>query len=339
MKIGLAFDLKPKTPLPAGAPDDLYEEFDGQETVDALAAVFRGMGHEVVELGGGRAFLEQVLRDPPDLVFNFSEGAGVSRNRESRVPAVCEMLGIPYTGSDPLTLGLALDKDLARRTVEDADVLVPQGIVISFPDPVYDGDYAEFPPLIEEAGLPLPLIAKPVCEGSSKGIRNKCLITNAEDLGPTIVSLWHDYKQPILLEEFIDGEEVTVGVIGNGDAQVLGALHIQPKKKDGAFIYSLEAKRDWENQVAYDSPPKLPHNVIEALEHAALAAYEILGCRDFARIDFRIRDGVPFFLEANPLPGLNPRTGDICLMAKLLNVGYEELIGRILNAATARLGL
>src|SRR5439155_23444597 len=176
MRIGLAFDLKPDAPLPAGAPDDLHEEFDSPVTVRAIAAALRGLGHHVRELGSGRPFLEAVLRDPPELVFNFAEGTGVSRSREARVPAVCEMLGIPYTGSDPLALAVALDKDMTRRVVAAAGVTVPKGIALTFPHEPYDGEHAEFPALLAESGLPLPVIAKPTCEGSSKGIRNKCLI-------------------------------------------------------------------------------------------------------------------------------------------------------------------
>src|SRR5438309_6239096 len=143
MKIGIAFDLKPDGPLPPGAPDDLHEEFDSPVTVRAIADVLRGLGHEVRELGDGRPFVEAVLRDPPDLVFNFAEGSGISRSREARVPAVCEMLGIPYSGSDPLALAASLDKDITRRLAEAAGVNVPKGITLSFPDGPYDGDFAE----------------------------------------------------------------------------------------------------------------------------------------------------------------------------------------------------
>ena len=184
MKIGIAFDLKPKTTLPAGAPDDLHEEFDSPATLDAIARAIRQMGHTPVELGNGRGLLQKLLADPPDLVFNFAEGTGTSRNREARVPAVCEMLDIPHTGSDVLTLALCLDKDMCRRVVQDGGVRVPDGVLVTFANGIYDGDYAEFPGMVIESGLSVPLIAKPVCEGSSKGIRSKCLIERLEDVGP-----------------------------------------------------------------------------------------------------------------------------------------------------------
>ncbi len=168
MDIGIAFDLKPSEPLPAGAPDDLHEEFDAPVTIKAIGDVFRSLGHTVRELGDGKPLLEALLKNPPDLVFNFAEGIGVSRSREARVPAVCEMLGIPYSGSDPLAMAVSLDKEMTRRVAESAGVRVPEGITLTFPDGVYDGDFAEFPPMLAESGLTLPVIAKPVCEGSSK---------------------------------------------------------------------------------------------------------------------------------------------------------------------------
>ena len=333
--IGIAFDLKPKAPLPAGAPDDLHEEFDSPATIAHLRAALESLGHNVSELGNGRQLLEKLLESPPDLVFNIAEGVGTSRNREARVPAVCEMLNIPCTGSDALTLAVALEKDICRRLVSEAGIVIPQGLMLPAVAE-YEGDFAEFAAIVAESGLTLPLIAKPVCEGSSKGIRSKCLIERLEDLGPVVVSLWNDYKQDVLLEEFIAGDEVTVGLVGNDPAGVLGMMRILPKQPTDRFVYSVEVKRDWENRVEYECPPKLPAATINAIEDAALHAYHVLGCRDITRIDFRIRDGQPYFIEANPLPGLNAETGDIVLIAKYMGMPYEELIETVVNAAAAR---
>src|SRR5437867_12864841 len=129
MKIGITYDLKHPGPMDPSLPDDAQEEFDSPHTIEAIAAVLSGLGHQVVMLGDGREFLEKVLAAPPDFVFNFAEGQGVSRSREARVPAVLEMLGIPYTGSDPLTLAVTLDKDCAKRLVASAGVAVPRGFV------------------------------------------------------------------------------------------------------------------------------------------------------------------------------------------------------------------
>lgn len=338
MRIGIAFDLKPDTPPPPDAPDDIYEEFDAPVTIQAIADVLRTLGHEVALLGNDRPFLKAVLEETPDFIFNFAEGTGVGRSREARVPAVCEMLRIPYTGSDPLALALALDKDLTRRLVEPAGVVVPKGFTLAFDHTPYDGDYAEFPPMLAESGLPLPVIAKPTCEGSSKGVRNRCLITDPQEFGPTVMRLWRDYRQPVLVEEFIAGTEVTVGIIGNDPPQVFGVMAIYPKQAVGHFVYSLEVKRDFRKLVDYECPAKLPLSVIREVEAAALTVWDTLGCRDVARLDFRIRDGVPYFIEINPLPGLNPESSDLVIMANLLNVSHAELVTRIVTAAWQRCG-
>jgi D-alanine-D-alanine ligase len=339
MLIGIAFTLKPKGPPPPGAPDDVHEEYDSPVTVKAIGDVFRSLGHTVRELGDGRAFLEAVLREPPGLVFNFAEGSGISRSREARVPAVCEMLGIPYTGSDPLALAVSLDKNMTRKVAEAAGVTVPKGIVMSFPKEGYDGDFAEFLPVLASAGIPLPVIAKPVCEGSSKGVRSKSLIRTAEELGPTVLSLWNDYHQPILVEEFISGDEVTVGITGNDPPQPLGIMRVIPKKPTEHFVYSLEVKRDWDNTVNYEAPAKLPPEVTQSVLADALTVFDALGCRDVARADFRIRDGVPYFLEINPLPGLNPESGDLCYLAYRVGLTHADLVKQILDAAMKRYGM
>ena len=339
MRIGLAFTLKPDAPPAAGAPDDLHEEYDSPATVRAIADVLRSLGHEAVELGDGRPLLQALLRDPPDLVFNFAEGSGVSRSREARVPAVCEMLGVPYTGSDPLALAVALDKDVCRRLAEAAGLTVPKGLALSFPPGEYDGDFAEFPPAVAEAGLSYPVIAKPVCEGSSKGVRSKSLIHTAAEFGPTVLGLWNDYRQPVLVEEFIAGDEVTVGITGNDPPQPLGVMRVLPKQPAEHFVYSLEVKRDYANRVDYEVPARLGPGVSEAVAADALTVFAALGCRDVARADFRVRDGVPYFLEINPLPGLNPETGDLCVLATGLGIPHVELIRMILDGAIRRYGL
>ena len=339
MHIGITFDLKPVGTLPAGAPDDLHEEFDSPDTVHSIAEALRALGHTVSELGSGKPLLGALLENPPDFVFNFSEGTGISRNREARVPAVLEMLGIPFTGSDPLTLALSLDKDFTRRIVADAGVEIPKGFVLQPPKRLYDGEFAEFPPLLEASGLTLPVILKPTCEGSSKGIRNRSLIETPEAFGPMVVELWNAYQQPVLVEEFIAGEEVTVGIVGNDPPEVLGVMRVVPKVPTDRFVYSLEVKRNYEALVDYECPPKLPGSVLRDLEQSALAAYEAVGCRDVARLDYRIRDGVPYFIEVNPLPGLNPISGDLVLIAQAMGVSHAELVQRIFAAACARLAV
>jgi D-alanine-D-alanine ligase len=335
LRIGVAYSLAP-VDRGGDGPDDRFEEFDKPETIEAIADVFRGEGHEVVLLGDGAEFLVRVIDDRPDFVFNIAEGEGVGRCRESRVPAVLEMLGIPYSGSDPLTLAASLDKDVAKRLVKPR-VAVAAGVAIS-PDVE---PLEALPRLAELAGfVGFPLILKPAFEGSSKGIRGRCLAGDIVEATTIYRELRRAYRQPILAEEFVVGDEVTVGLIGNGPAvEVLGAMRVRPKQPTENFVYSLEVKRDWARRVDYEAPARLSPSALESLTKAAVDAYQALGCRDVARIDFRVRSGVPTFLEANPLPGLSPESSDLVILARGHGISYEDLIRRILNAALARVGL
>ncbi|MFL5329065.1 MAG: ATP-grasp domain-containing protein [Gemmataceae bacterium] len=335
MKLGLAYTLKSDHDEP-DQPDDWQEEFDSPATIRAIQSALEQLGHSVTPLGDGRQLLQRLLAAPPEMVFNIAEGRGVSRNRESRVPAICEILNVPCTGSDPLALAASLDKDVARRLVASTGVAVPRGQVIERAGSVSDGVYS----VANASGSSkhiFPAIVKPAWEGSSKGIRGKCVVKNDRELQEAIARLGEDYRQPLLVEEFIAGDELTVGVIGNSPPEVLGIMRVVPQKPTKEFVYSLEVKRDWQNQVRYQTPPAgYDQLTLTIIENAALTAFQALGCRDIARIDFRLRDGVPHFIEANPLPGLNPETGDIVLIAKAMGVSHTELIGRILSAAMKR---
>jgi D-alanine-D-alanine ligase len=233
---------------------------------------------------------------------------------------------------------VALDKDWARSLAVGAGACVPWGRLYHGPDDP-GGD-----PLGGADAVPWPVIAKPVWEGSSKGIRRHCLIERPglDGIGgPRAVldSLWNDYRQPILVEEFIAGDEVTVGVLGPTHApHVLGVMRVLPRRPTERFVYSLEVKRDFRRLVRYECPARLPGATLAEIERLAVRIYTALGCRDVARIDFRLRDGVPYFLEANPLPGLNPESSDLVILAEAVGVRHEQLIGRILDAALERLG-
>ncbi len=330
MKIGITFDLKANMPTGPNIPDDAYEEFDSPQTIDAIAGVLRGQGHDVVLLGDGREFVEKVLREKPDLVFNFAEGHGISRSREARVPALLELLGIPYTGSDPFTMAVTLDKDCAKKLVAHAGIAVPASIAIEAGVPLSE---------VALANLKMPVVVKPAWEGSSKGIRDKCLVENAADLPSLIESLRKDHSQTVMIEEYIEGEELTVGLLGNGDPSVLGIMHVVPKRQTNRFIYSLETKRDYRNLVKYECPPKLSAHILDRVTADAKLAFHTLGCRDVARVDFRLKGETPYFLEVNPLPGLNPIDSDLVFIAGLVNWSYEKLVMTIVNAALARNGM
>jgi D-alanine-D-alanine ligase len=329
MRIGITCDLKTDALVASHLPDDHLEEFDSPVTVDGIAAVLRGLGHTVEILDDGRPLLQRLLTDPPDFVFNFAEGHGVARSREARVPAVLEMLGIPYSGSDPLTLAVTLDKDCARRLVQSHGVAVPGGVICE-----RDDDVAER--MVRAKLAPPPWIVKPAWEGSSKGIRGKCVADSTDEVAAAVRRLRADYAQPVLVEEYIAGDELTVGMIGNDPPQIVGVMEVTPRQSTARFVYSLEVKRDFRRQVRYDCPARLPPNGLAAVEQAARTAFSALGCRDVARVDFRFRDGIPYFLEVNPLPGLNPETSDLVILAGLAGWSYERLISGILEAALSR---
>lgn len=336
MRIGLAFDMKEPggaTPpgLPPDRPDDFEEEYDSPTTVASIQEAIAAHGHDVVRLGGGREFIEKVLKERLDFVFNISEGRGNYRSREGQVPSVLEMLGIPYTFSDPLTLSLSLDKPLTKRLVAASGVAVAPDWVVR-----NDADLGA----LAGRSLPFPLFVKPAYEGSSKGIRRASRIQDGEALRAVVGGMLRDYRQPVMVEGFVAGDEYTVGVLGNEDARALGAMRIRPKAgPDPHFVYSIEVKRDWENEVAYDVPAPLEEEALRRLCEDAVKAFHAIGCRDLARVDFRVREGVPVFLEINPLPGLSPTYGDLPILARGMGLPYPDLMGRILETAFARCAL
>jgi len=221
-------------------------------------------------------------------------------------------------------MAVTLDKDCAKRLVQSAGVAIPQGIVVEDRESKIENQ------------LSFPVIVKPAWEGSSKGIRSNCLVSTADELASAIESLQADHRQPILVEEFIDGDEITVGILGNDPPEILGIMRVLPRQPIPRFIYSLDVKRDFLRQVRYECPARVPLENLEAVGRAAQTVFQALDCRDVARVDFRLRDGVPYFLEVNPLPGLNPETSDLVIMARLCGWSYEKLIESILEAAMKR---
>ena len=326
MRIGLSYDLKAAVD---GHPavEDALEEYDSPETVELISAALKSKGHTILKLGGGTHFLDNIRRESVDIVFNIAEGRGNYRSREAQVPAVLEMLDIPYTGSDPLCLAVCLDKPIAKKLVAAEGISTPRWLVIA------NGEELTRTPWEK---LTLPVIIKPACEGSSKGIRLTSLATNIRQAKEEVRRILDGYHQPVMVEEFIDGEEVTVGIVGNVRSVVLGMMRVVPKQRVEHFVYSLEVKRDYVNLVDYECPARLPGDTLHRIQDFSLKAFKTLGCRDFSRVDFRIsRDGTPYFIEINPLPGLGSYS-DLVIMALKLEWTYEALIGAVLDAAIER---
>lgn len=327
MRIGLSYDLKGAMPLDEASPEDALEEYDSKETVGLIAAALEAGGHSIAMLGGGREFLENILREKVDIVFNIAEGRGNSRSRESQVPCVLEMMGIPYSGSDSQCLAICLDKPLAKKLVAAEGISTPRWQIITDEKDLGQIPWEQFA---------FPAIIKPAHEGSSKGIRLTSVVDSVSKAQEEVSRLLDCYRQPVMAEEFITGDEVTVGIIGNSPPKVMGMMRILPRIKEKHFIYSLEVKRDYLNLVDYECPPQLSDEVLARITLSSLKVFGILGCRDFARLDFRVSpEGIPYFLEINPLPGLSAQS-DLVIIATKLGWTHQELINAAFDAALKR---
>ncbi|MCJ7515233.1 MAG: D-alanine--D-alanine ligase [Dehalococcoidia bacterium] len=328
MKIGLAYDLKDEVTSTANLPEDALEEYDSPETIEAITAAIEPLGHSVIKLGGGREFVANILQSDVDFVFNISEGLGNYKSREAQVPSVLEMLGVPYSGSGPQCLTICLDKPLTKTLVTTAGVRTPRWHLVT--------DYGQLNDITAD-DLPLPAFVKPAYEGSSKGIRLGSRAETAAQVSEIAAGLLEKYLQPVMIEEFIAGDEVTVGLLGNYPPAVLGIMRVLPKQNNTHFIYSLEVKREWEQLVNYECPAQLEADTLKEITDFSLTVFKLLDCRDFARLDFKLNaQGVPYFLEINPLAGLNPKSSDVPIMVYKLGWTYQSLIAAILNTALQR---
>jgi D-alanine-D-alanine ligase len=327
LKVGITYNLKKDFQIQEGQPIDHLEEFDSEETIEAIQRVLEADGHQVIRLGGDRDIIDRLRESSVDIVFNIAEGVG-GRNREAHIPALLEFLNIPYTGSDPLTLSLTLDKSMAKKVVMSEGIPTPRFKKVEGMEDLSSID------------LSYPLFVKLCHEGSSKGVRLDSKIKDPSLLEEKVRWLLETYGPPLLIEEFVAGPEFTVGILGNDPPYVLGVMQIEIKgTSPHEAIYSLEIKRDWEERVRYLCPPPISESLLKRIEEVALRAYRALECRDVSRVDLRVgEDGVPYFLEINPLPGLSPFYGDLPIMARNMGWEYPQLIRTIFHHALKRYG-
>lgn len=322
--IALCYDLKADY-LAAGFSPEAVMEFDEEETIDALAGALGELGHRVERVGRGVELAKRLAAGERwDLVFNVAEGVR-GRSREAQVPAVCELFDQPYTFSDPLTCALTLDKPLAKRLVRDSGLPTAPFAVVERAEEA------------EALALPPPLFVKPAAEGSSKGVTGRSRVGSREELREACAELLRDFEQPVLVEAYLPGREMTVGIVGNGDdARVVGVMEVLFVNGDGD--YTALNKKEYESRVRYQLLDGEP--VAQRARQVALAAYRALSCRDVARVDLRCDGaGEPHFLEVNPLPGLHPTYSDLPIMATLAGISYPDLLGRIIEASGRRWGL
>jgi D-alanine-D-alanine ligase len=324
VRIGLTYDLKDDY-LALGLAEHEIAEFDSEKTIAALEAALAALGHEVERVGHVRALAARLVAGwRCDLVFNIAEGlAGFGR--ESQVPALLDAYGIPYTFSDPLVCAVTLHKAMAKHVARGCGVPTPSFALVATP--------AE----AEAIALPLPLFAKPVAEGSSKGVTAKSLVTSRAELVAVCTELLLQYGQPVLVEEYLSGREFTVGILGTGPAaRALGTLEVVLLDGADAGVYSYRNKTQWEGNVKYGLLTAGPLRA--EVESVALATWRCLGCRDAGRVDVRLDGhGRAQMLEVNPLAGLTPGYSDLPIMAELAGMSYRELIGEILRSTLARL--
>ncbi|MEM4653124.1 MAG: ATP-grasp domain-containing protein [Candidatus Nezhaarchaeales archaeon] len=335
LRVGLTYNLRRKVEDDS-LPEDYYVEYDDESTVDAIASALRKGGCKVIKIEANEEAYIKLRRCRPDIVFNIAEGLR-GESRESHIPAMLEMLGIPYTGSSPSTLAICLDKALTHKVLSAYGVPSPKFQVFKRPDEK----------LSEE--LEFPLVVKPLLEGSSKGIRSCSLVRNEQSLRKQVSWVIETYRQPAIVEEFMPGREFTVGLIGNEEPVVLPIveIHLERLPNGASPIYSYEAKWVWDTPEKpldiFECPARISSDLKKEMEEVAIKTFKVLNCRDLCRIDMRLdKDGVPRVLEVNPLPGLipDPRAHS-CLpeAARAAGFTYDELICTILWQALKRYGM
>jgi D-alanine-D-alanine ligase len=347
MKVALLANLKKNAPTWPGMPPDRWDDLDSESTIQAIMQAIEAGGHDVTFLEGDISLFETLPRLKPDICFNICEGH-FGDGREAHVPVLLEMLRIPYTGSQVLTLALALDKPMTKR------VLTYHGL----PTPPFQVFERVTEPL--DPQMLFPLFVKPSREGTGMGVSAESIARDEVQLRTQLRRLFERYDQPVLAEHYIEGREVTVGVLGNLSSpvawrvpddeeapRILRGLQFLPALEvdldaypaEEAGIYTSRIKVEMADEFHYLCPAPLNEDQIEELNWLSAAVFRVTGCLDVARVDFRLdaNDGdQPYILEVNPLPGLNPGYSDLCIEAAAAGWTYNELINEILNLAIER---
>jgi D-alanine-D-alanine ligase len=325
MRIGLTYDLRADY-LAEGYGEEETAEFDQPVTIEGIESALIALGHQPDRIGHGRQLVNRLAAgDRWDLVFNIAEGLhGMAR--ESQVPAILDMYEIPYTFSDPLVLAVTMHKGIAKSIVRDAGLATPDFAVIERIEDVWHVD------------LPLPLFAKPVAEGTGKGVNAASKISDRQALPEVCSQLLAKYRQPVLIETFLPGREFTVGIAGTGpEAEVLGSMEVLLLPGAEAEVYSYVNKERCEEFCRYRPGRPEEDDEVRRAESLALACYRALGCRDASRVDVRSdAQGQPNFIEVNPLAGINPVHSDSPILCEMRGISYNTLIERIIASASKR---
>jgi D-alanine-D-alanine ligase len=350
MRIAVLANLKRNAPTWPGMSPDRWDDLDSEETIEAIIGALEAGGHHATFLEGDPTLFETVQKVKPDLCFNICEGH-FGDGREAQVPAILEMLRIPYTGSQVLTLALTLDKPMTKRVLSYHSLPTPPFQTFERLDEPLDPDQT------------FPLFVKPSREGTGMGVSAESIVRDESQLRTQLQRIFQRYDQSALVERFIEGREVTVGVIGNLPSPVAWrvpddeeapriwrGLHFFPPLEvdmaaypaEEAGIYTSRIKVEMAHEFHCVCPAPLSDEQVEELEWLAAATFRVTGCLDVARVDFRLdasEGGKPYILEVNPLPGLNPGYSDLCIEAAADGWTYEELINNIVELAAERYGL
>lgn len=325
MRIGLTYDLRDEY-LAAGYDEEATAEFDRADTIDAIENAIRSLGHETDRIGHVRQLVTRLAAgDRWDLVFNICEGMhGIAR--EAQVPALLEAYEIPFTFADPVVMAVCLHKGLTKTLVEKAGLPTARFAVV---EQISD---------VDKVDLPYPLFAKPIAEGTGKGVSPASCISSPDELREVCSSLLSKFRQPVLVETYLCGREFTVGILGTGDkARVLGTLEIVLLSNAEAGAYSYINKERCEELVRYDLVSSSNDAEVAEAERIALESWRALNARDGGRIDLRSDSNAqPSFIEANPLAGLHPEHSDLPMIATKIGMLYPQLIESIVNSAATR---
>ena len=322
MLIGITYDLRDDY-LAAGFGEEETAEFDRVDTIQAIQQTLNELGYETDRIGNIKHLTTRLATgDRWDMVFNIAEGL-TGFGREAQVPALLDAYNIPYTFSDPLVLCITLHKAMAKRIVRQAGVPTPDFFMVE--------EIAD----LEAIDLPFPLFAKPVAEGTGKGITPSSKIMTRNDLISMCTRYLLTYNQPVLIETFLPGREFTVGILGTGkNAHAIGVMEVILQEAADPGVYSYRNKEQCEELVEYRL---VDDSTAEKAGEVALAAWRGIGCRDAGRVDIRVdTDGIPNFMEVNPLAGIHPQHSDLCIIAGMVGMSYTSLIEAIMRSAISR---
>ncbi len=351
MRVAVLANLKKNAPTWPGISPDMWDDLDAKETIEAISQALESNGHRVSFLEGDRTLFDNLQRLKPEICFNLCEGH-FGDSREAQVPAILEFLRMPYSGSRVLTLALCLDKPMTKRVLTYHDLPTP-------PFQVFERLDEE----LDEPAMQFPCFVKPSREGTGMGVTAESIVRNKAELRTQLRRVFERYNQPVLVERFIEGREVTVGLVGNltrpaarrlpddeEAPRILRGLHFFPPLEvnmaayppgEGG-VYTGHMKVEMAHDFHYLCPAPLGPEQVEELKWLTAATFRVTGCQDVARVDFRLdaSDGnKPYILEINPLPGLNPEYSDLCIEAAVDGWRYEQLVNQILDEAIDRYGL